>query len=189
MKTKLFLILVFVIFVAGCSENKVTENLELKTKTQVQELNQVQVIGTGIGEIPPDFTAVSTDGKPIVLSKLLEEKKPIIVYFMATWCPYCAEDYAALSNVYRDYEQEIIFVSIDLDLNEDVLDLKEYRKKYPMLEKMIFAEGHEQVLADYGVTKTTTKYALARNGTIIYKTIGAFDEGQWKILLDVLVKT
>ena len=184
MKAKQFLAFLLLIFLAGCSGN-----LELKTKTQAQELSQVQVIGTGIGETPPDFTVVSSDGKAIRLISLLEQKKPIIIYFMATWCPYCAEDYTALSKIYKDYENEIIFASIDLDLNENVLNLANYRKKYPMLESMIFAEGHEQVLKDYQVTKTTTKYAVARNGTIIYKTIGAFNEEEWKLLLDALVKT
>ena len=184
MKAKQFLAFLLLIFLAGCSGN-----LELKTKTQAQELSQVQVIGTGIGETPPDFTVVSSDGKAIRLSSLLEQKKPIIIYFMATWCPYCAEDYGVLSGIYKDYENEIIFASIDLDLNENVLDLAKYRKRYPALQSMIFAEGQEQILQDYSVTKTTTKYAVARNGTIIYKTIGAFNEEEWKLLLDALVKT
>ena len=186
MKPKLFCAFLLIILLIGCSGK---ENLELKTKIQTQELSQVQVIGTGIGENPPDFTVVSSDGKAIRLSSLLEQKKPIIIYFMATWCPYCAEDYGVLSGIYKDYENEINFVSIDLDLNENVLDLAKYRKKYPALEGMIFAQGHEQVLQAYSVTKTTTKYAVARNGTTIYKTIGAFNEEEWKTLLDALVKT
>lgn len=188
MKLKLFLVFVLsALVIASCSSG--SENLELKTKTQSQELNQIRVIGTGIGEIPPDFTVVSSEGKPITLSRLLEDKKPVIVYFMATWCPYCAEDYAALSKVYKDYENDITFVSVSLDLNENVLELAEYKKKYPMLQAMVFAEGNEEALLNYQVTKTTTKYAIARNGTVIYKTIGTFNEEYWKKLLDILVKT
>ena len=188
MKLKLFLAIVITIFIiTSCSLNQ--EKVELKEKSEIQKLNQVQIIGTGIGEIPPDFTVVSSDGKAIRLNNLLEQKKPVIVYFMATWCPYCAEDYESLSKIYKDYERDINFVSISLDLNENVLELAEYKKKYPMLQTMALAEGHEPVLKDYKVTKTTTKYAIARNGTIIYKTIGAFNEEQWKILLDALAKT
>ena len=190
MKTKfLFLILLSVFVISSCSAVKNNDSLETKEKIQTQKLSQVQVIGTGIGQMPPDFSVVSSDGKSIVLSRLLEEKKPVIVYFMATWCPYCAEDYETLSKIYKDYENEVIFVSIDLDLNENVLDLAQYKKKYPNLHGMPFAEVNERVLADYGVTKTTTKYAIARNGTILYKTIGAFDEEGWKILLDALIRT
>src|SRR3989344_5062915 len=128
------------IFLVSCTSqnNESTDNLELKTKSENQELNQVQVIGTRIGEIPPDFTVVSTEGKAVRLSELMKEKKPIIVYFMATWCPYCAEDYATLSKIYRNYEDNLTFISISLDLSEDLLKLKEYKKKYPELKSMVF---------------------------------------------------
>lgn len=169
-------------------QNGITSNLELKTKSEKQELNQVQVIGTRIGEIPPDFAVVTTEGKAIRLSDLMEQKKLVIVYFMATWCPWCAKDYAALSKVYGDYENNITIVSISLDLSEDLLELKEYKKKYPKLQSMMLAPGQERILIDYGITKTTTKYIIGRNGTIVYKTIGALEEEQWRQLLDGMLK-
>jgi len=164
------------------------DKLESKSSSVTQNLNQVQVIGTRVGQAPPDFTAITTEGKPIQLQDFIEQKKPVIVYFMATWCPWCAKDYAALSKVYKNYEDNITFISISLDLSEDFLELREYKKKYPELQKTIFAQGQEQILIDYGITKTTTKYAVGKNGTVVYRTIGAFDEEQWKILLDKLVK-
>ena len=164
------------------------DKLEEKSTTVYQNLNQVQVIGTRVGQAPSDFVAITTEGKLVRLYDLIERKKPVIVYFMATWCPWCAKDYAALSKVYKKYEDNITFISISLDLSEDFLELKEYKKKYPELQKTIFAQGQEKILIDYGITKTTTKYAIGSNGTIIYRTIGAFDEEQWKQLLDALSK-
>jgi len=163
------------------------DKLEEKSTTVYQNLNQVQVIGTRVGQAPSDFVVITTEGKPVRLYDIIERKKPVIVYFMATWCPWCAKDYAALSKVYKKYEDNITFISISLDLSEDFLELKEYKKKYPELQKTIFAQGQEKILIDYGITKTTTKYAIGRNGTIIYRTIGAFDEEQWEALLDKLV--
>ncbi len=183
-------IIIFAFIISSCSQqNEVTGNLELKTKSEKQELNQVRVFGTRIGEVPYDFTVVSTEGKVVRLSDLMQEKKPVIVYFMAIWCPWCAKDYAALSKIYKDYESNLTFISISLDLSEDLLELKEYKKKYLELQSMMFAPGQEQILIDYGITKTTTKYAIGRNGTIIYKTIGAFTEEEWKQLLDSLIKS
>ena len=147
----------------------------------------MQVIGSKIGEIPYDFTVVSTEGKAIRLSDLVKEKKPIIVYFMATWCPYCAEDYAVLSKIYKDYENNITFISISLDVSENVLELAEYKKRYPKLKSMIFAPGQNQILIDYGITKTTSKYVIGKNGTIIYRSIGATDEQQWLELFNSII--
>jgi len=164
------------------------KNIKKKTKSQTQELNQVSTIGRQIGNIPPDFVVVTTEGKAVRLHDFIEKKKPIIVYFMATWCPYCAQDYSALSKVYKAYENNVTILSISLDLNEDLVTLREYKKKYPELQNTFFAQGQSQILLDYKVTKTTTKYAIDRNGKIIYAGFGVFNEEQWKILLEELSK-
>ena len=53
---------------------------------------------------------------------------------------------------------------------------------------MIFAPGQEQILIDYGITKTTSKYAIGKNGTIAYRSIGVADEQQWAQLFSALIK-
>jgi len=184
----LFSVIIIVMFALAAYIFSSEGKLEEKSTTVYQNMNQVQVIGTRLGQAPSDFVAITTEGSPVRLYDLIEQKKPIIVYFMATWCPWCAKDYAALSKVYKDYENNITFISISLDLSEDFLELREYKKKYPELQKTIFAQGQEKILIDYGITKTTTKYAIGRNRTVVYRTIGAFDEEQWKVLLDKLVK-
>ena len=191
MKTKQILMIMLLIFLVSCTSqnNESADGLELKSKSENQELNQVHVLGARIGEIPYDFTVVSTEGKAVRLSDLIKEKKPIIIYFMATWCPYCAEDYEVLSGIYRNYEDNMTFISISMDLSENVLQLKEYKNKYPELKSMIFAPGQEQILIDYGITKTTSKYVIGKNGTIVYRSIGAADEQQWLRLFDFLMKS
>ena len=187
MKFSLFVLIFFVFLIYGCTS---TTNLESKTKSESQELNQVFQVKAPlqIGDEPYDFTVITTEAKAVRLSDFIEQKKPVIVYFMATWCPYCARDYAALSKVYKNYEDKVSIISIGLDLNEDLIILREYKKKYPALEKTIFAPGQNEILVNYRITKTTTKYAIDRDGKIIYIGAGAFSEEQWKQLLDALTK-
>lgn len=186
MRIKYFLFIIAILFLSyGCSQNN---NLELKTKSVAQELNQVSTIGTEIGNIPPAFTVVTTDGKAVRLSDFTGQQKPIIIYFMATWCPFCAEDYRELSKVYRNYENNVSILSISLYLNEDLNILREYKKKYPELQNTMFASGQTEILVNYRITKTTTKYAIDKNGRILYAGFGVFDEQQWKTLLDALTK-
>ena len=183
MKINLIVVMFFIFFIYGC-----VNNLELKTKAVTQDLNQISTIGTEIGNIPPDFVVVTTEGKAVRLGDFQENKRPVIVYFMATWCPYCAQDYQALSKVYKNYENNVSIISISLDLGEDLVTLKEYKKKYPELEKVMFASGQSEILVNYKVIRTTTKYAIDKDGKIIYAGFGAFDEEQWKKLLDKLSK-
>jgi len=188
MKISLIVAIFFTFLIYGCTN---TTNLESKTKSEAQQLNQVFKVQAPlqIGDTPYDFIVVTTDGKAVRLSDFIENKKPVIVYFFATWCPWCAKDYAALSKVYKDYANNVGIVSISLDLNEDLLTLANYKKKYPELQSTMFASGQTEILVNYRITRTTTKYAIDRNGKIIYIGAGAFDEEQWKQLLGALVKS
>ena len=186
-KKILILTVFFTFLIYGCTNSS---ELESNTKSENQELNQVFQVKSPlqIGDIPHDFTIVTTEGKAVRLSDFIENKKPVIVYFMATWCPYCARDYAALSKVYKDYEDKVSILSISLDLNEDLNILREYKKKYPELQNTMFASGQTEILVNYRITKTTTKYAIDRNGKIMYIGGGAFNEQPWKVLLNELAK-
>jgi len=42
-------------------------------------------VGAGIGDLAPDFTVRTVDGQIISLSGLLAEKKPVLLYFFASW--------------------------------------------------------------------------------------------------------
>lgn len=181
-----FIIVILALFINGC----IQKDVELKTKSEPQELNQVFQVKSAlqIGDVPHDFAVITTDGKAVVLGDFVRNKKPVIVYFFATWCPYCARDYAELSKIYKNYEDEVAILSIDLDLNEDSSIIREYKKKYPELQKTMFASGQTEILVNYRITKTTTKYAIDRNGKIIYIGAGTFNEEQWKQLLDALAK-
>lgn len=187
MRIKYFLFIIATLFLLyGCSQNN---NFELKTKSINQEINQVSMIGTKIGEIPPDFTLITTEGKAIVLEDFLRNKNPVIIYFFTTWCPYCRQDLTALSKVYKDYEDKVSTISISLDLSEDSEIIRKYKTKYPDLQSVMFAPGTDDVLTKYQVIRTTTKIAIGQNGTITYAGFGAFDEDQWKALLSALVQS
>jgi len=190
MKLKInFKVLTIIIFlINGCVN---TSNLQLKTKSETQELSYLSKVTSTLqlDDTPPDFTVVTTEGKVVRLSDFAKKQQPVIVYFFATWCPWCARDYESLSEVYKDYGNKVSILSISLDLSEDLITLKEYKKKYPELKNTMFAPGQNEILVNYRVTRTTTKYAIDRNGDIIYAGFGAFSEEQWRILLEALAKS
>ena len=185
MKIKIFALIIFALSIYGCAN---TSNLESKSTTVNQELNHVFTVKSAlqVGDAPHDFVVVTTEGKAVRLKDFIDQQKPVIVYFFATWCPWCAKDYAALSKVYKKYENNVSLISISLDLGEDLNILREYKKGYPELQNTMFASGQTEILVNYRITKTTTKYAIDKNGKIIYIGAGAFDEEQWKTLLDKL---
>lgn len=186
-KKIIFIMIFFAFLINSCTD----KNLESKTSSETQEISNVFEVKSElkVGDAPHDFTVVTTEGKAVRLNDFIQKKKPVIVYFMATWCPYCAQDYAALSKVYKNYDDKVAILSISLDLNEDLNILREYKKKYPALQKTMFAPGQTEILVNYRITKTTTKYVVDRDGKIIYIGSGAFNEQLWKTLLEELSKS
>ena len=55
--------------------------------------------GANHGNLAPNFTINTVEGKELKLSELADDK-PTVLYFFATWCPNCAHDLAAVKDVY-----------------------------------------------------------------------------------------
>ena len=72
-----------------------------------------------------------------------------------------------------------------MDINENAELIKNYKNKKGLVDAD-FAEGKESMLSAYGITHTTTKYAIGKDGTILYKGSGVFTEQQWEVLLSEL---
>lgn len=195
MESKKNLMLKALVFIALAAMaaflTKLSFSTEIKTAAVREDTSSPSSLGKyGLaqGSIPPDFTIGDIEGNKITLSDFAKQKKPVLVYFMATWCPYCREDYEELSKAYPEYEGKITILSIDLDASEDANQLAEYRKNYPKLQKMIMAAAKSSVLADYRVTKTTEKYGISRDGRIAYAGFGTLSEEEWRKLLDLIIK-
>ena len=174
------LILLSVVLTSACTSS----NAQYQTTVSSSALSQEQhSIGLRQGQIPPDFSITTIDGKQYRLSQFKENNKPILLYFWASWCPYCSKDFDIVKNIYPKYSNKVTFLAIDLDLGEDKDLISKYKTRKDLLG-IDFAEGNTNVLSDYGITHTTTKYAIGKNGLILYKGSGVFNEQQWKILLD-----
>ncbi len=66
-----------------------------------------------IGKAAPDFTLESLDGDAISLSAF--RGRPVLLYFWATWCSYCAESLPQLNEVYsRHRAQGLEVLAIDI---------------------------------------------------------------------------
>ena len=171
------LLITSVIFISGCTAQQ-----------QSQQYSTVETgqagVGISVGNRAPEFTVTTTDGRTIKLSELTDEKKPVMLYFMATWCPFCSREYEEIAKVYPQYAGRIELISVDLDLTENALVLEKYRvsKNRPGT----FAIGSRQILIDYDVVATTTKYAISKDGTILYKGSGVQPAKNWKIIFDAL---
>ncbi len=84
---------------------------------------------------------------PKALEKARAEGKPLLVYFWASWCKYCAK---LESEVYPSQEVKKLlteeFVLIAINLDEDSEIPQKYNVRYPPAE--IFITPEEEVLTE-----------------------------------------
>ena len=166
------LLLIGILIISACSQNKPASQ------------DSVQDAGLNKGQIPPDFQIKTIEGKEIKLSDF-KDNKPILLYFWASWCPYCKEDLGVVKDIYPKYADKVTFLAVDLDTGEDVDLIRKYSERMK-LQGIDLAQGNQQILSDYNVIYTTTKYAIGKNGAIIYKGSGVFTKEQWEVLLSGL---
>lgn len=166
------ILLMSILIISACSQNESASQ------------NSMQNVGINKGQIPPDFTINTIEEKEIKLSEF-KNNKPILLYFWASWCPYCKEDLSIVKDIYPKYADKVTFLAIDLDTGEDADLIRKYSERMK-LQGIDFAQGNNQILSDYNVVYTTTKYAIGKNGEIIYKGSGVFTKEQWEVLLNGL---
>ncbi len=123
-----------------------------------------------VGERAPNFEVTSVDGESISLERSLEEGKPVVVYFTASWCPTCARNWPALSEVYPEYKDNLTLVAISIDPTdtEDVIRELAEEKGFTFPS----TEGLPQIMIDFGVSGQATTVGVDRDGYIAFKKPG-----------------
>ncbi|MBE0520643.1 MAG: thioredoxin family protein [Candidatus Methanoperedenaceae archaeon] len=79
------------------------------------------------------------------LLKAQQENKPVVVYFWAIWCQYCARfqsDTLGNPQVKEILETDYVLVAMDLDIDRDVA--RKYGVSYPPY--VLFLDGNDNVL-------------------------------------------
>lgn len=168
-------ILLSMIFINACSYSSTSTG---------NTIPQQPSSGISRGDIPPDFSITTIDGKQYTLSEFRNER-PVLLYFWASWCPYCRQDLSIVKEIYPKYADKVKFIAIDIDTYENADLIRKYGEKTGLIG-VDFAEADTKILSDYSITRTTTKYAIGKDGTILYKGSGVFTEQQWEVLLSGL---
>ncbi|MCC5914432.1 MAG: TlpA family protein disulfide reductase [Balneolaceae bacterium] len=118
----------------------------------------------------PDFEVTTIDGEIISLEQSLADGKPVVVYFMASWCSTCARNWPVISEVYPEYEDQLTFVAVSIDPtdSEDVIRQLSADRDF----KFPATEGKPQLMLDFGVTGQATTVGVDRDGNIVFKKPG-----------------
>jgi len=154
-------------------------------KSDTADQTQQAIANTTLGEAP-SFQVTTIKGDTVSLKESLEENKPMVVYFTASWCPICAKNWPILSEVYPDYKDKLNLIAIGIDPT----DTREVMTKLAKEENFKFplTWGHPQIMIDFRVESQATTVGINRNGKIVFqKNKVALSEKEYRTLFDQLV--
>jgi len=164
---------------AACSSRGTDQN------EQTSE-NSSQAVAVSDKMKAPDFNVQTISGETISLQKSLEEGKPMVVYFTASWCPICAKNWPVLSEVYPEYQDKLTLVAIGIDPTDDTETMRKLKEKegftYPV------TAGHPEIMLDFGVESQATTVGINKDGYVEFqKNKTALTAGEYRELFDSLV--
>lgn len=135
----------------------------------------------------PDFTVYDAQGKEIKLSDFLG--KPVVVNFWASWCPPCKEEMPHFNKVYKEVQDDVVFMMIDLV--DGQRETKESGQQY--VEKQaydfpVYFDIEQEAAYAYEISSIPTTLFIDAEGNIITGYRGAIDEKTLKAGIDLIKK-
>lgn len=129
-------------------------------------------------EVPaPDFTIMDLDGSMVSLSDRLEDGKPIVLNFWATWCGPCTSELPAFNKAAADYADEITFMMINLTDGqvETVPGVREFLTENGYSLPVYF-DKKGSVSGPYGASSIPLTYFITSDGMVAGGHMGAMSE-------------
>lgn len=141
-------------------------------------------------EVPaPDFTIMDLEGSMVSLSDRLEDGKPIVLNFWATWCGPCTSELPAFNKAAADYADEITFMMINLTDGqvETVPGVREFLTENGYSLPVYF-DQKGSASGPYGASSIPLTYFITSDGMVAGGHMGSMSEETLYNYLDQLLE-
>jgi peroxiredoxin len=162
------IILIGGVTMAGCSSvgGRQTEVAPAMTTTTAasSDAGSMAKVGTGVGEIAPDFKLTRGDGSQVSPQGL--RGQPAVLVFWTAWCPSCKEEAPHINELAAKYEpQGVRVVGINIQDSPARLagGVKDFGIKYA-----VASDADASVARRYNVIGTPTIVFLDGQGVVQY---------------------
>lgn len=139
---------------------------EPQNQTQTTETAS-QKNGLEVGSKAPDFELKTLSGETFKLSNF--KGKKVMLNFWATWCPPCKAEMPEMEQFYKQANQDITILAVNLDPENDVKGfISKNGITFPIL-----MDTQDQVNRTYQIISIPTTYFIDGKGVIQNKFTGA----------------
>ncbi len=130
------------------------------------------------GQVPPDFTATTTDGKTVSLSEF--KGQPVWLTFGASWCGDCRAEAPDLEATYTKLKDKGLVV-LAVSIQEDSAAVQEYAKRVGFTFTMV-ADPQTRIADEYHILGIPTHYFIGRDGVIREVRLGGLKPAEMERL-------
>jgi peroxiredoxin len=114
----------------------------------------------------PDFSLEDINQTTYNLSSY-KDKKPVILFFWTTWCPFCRKEIDQLKNIYPDLQKggwELFTINI----KEPVYKVQNFAESHNLILKVLL-DKDAHVASAYEVLGVPTYCIIDKRGQIVFK--------------------
>ena len=166
LKLSIAILMVFVLSLFGCTSENESAASDLEANQESELIDSI-VVGTQVGTRIPEFRIIYADESEVTSASLIENGKPVFMFFFTTWCPSCARELAELKEIYPEFTDDVVFISVGGDPTESISDLIKHKDQND--HPWTIAKPLDQMIADLKVTSQSTKIAFNSSGIITYR--------------------
>ena len=125
-----------------------------------------------LGDVMYDFTVTTPDGEKITLSKMLKEKKMVLINFWYTSCSWCVTEFPYMEQAYQQYKDKVGIVAVD-PLGETDAAIKAFPANYNLDLSFPLAACPTAWSQTFGIQGYPTSVIVDRYGVITLIESGA----------------
>jgi thiol-disulfide isomerase/thioredoxin len=137
---------------------------------QKLELRMAKWLTIRTGDLAPDFSVTTLEGKPLRLTDL--RGKVVLVDFWATWCAPCVAEIPAIKKAYEAYGGAGRFEVVALSLDDDAEVVRRFAKAKGMSWPQAVAGPTPNPLAEkYAVSSIPATFLIGPDGRVVAKDL------------------
>ncbi len=185
--TKRILALFTVLLLLGCASSAPTADATGDSSLEGQDDTQQSNVDLQVKGDAPSFQATTINGEDVSLAQYMQTGKPLLVYFTASWCPICAQNWPHLDTMHEEYGDQINIVAISIDPSDTAEVLQDLAQEENLSYQMV--PGSPGIMRDFGVNQQATTVGVNTDGKIVFKEEKkALSEDTYRDLVESLIR-